>query len=394
MKALFAELEREKKKAKMNHLTKNPEALEREYLPKEILFRDKQKKEVGRILLNAAQGKNTCAWIGGNFGTGKTAVVRSVINEFNMIPKYDKTKVVYINCKEYGSEYEILRQICGKLSTKPLKLGMPLGVIVDDLKEKRKKFGSLVIILDELDKILKAGDDAILYRLLEFPKTTILVISNDARWKEYLSGATYSRVRGAGKDLWFPPYDLYELEEILKSRILEAGIPECSSKVIEVMAEAIHDAGDARNLLLLLSLVVSEAECVGSATLEVEHVIRAKKGVSKEITTRILKTLGVHQRIMVDRIAYGQGTGYSLSTEEVRRKYEVILKDMNEKKGEVEHVDTLTKSSIYRILSELEGQGMVYKEPSQYIAGVGRKPHVWKTFWTEEELREIWSAKK
>lgn len=58
-----------------------------------------------------------------------------------------------------------------------------------------------------------------------------------------------------------------------------------------------------------------------------------------------------------------------------------------------EKINSLSKPSIYRLLDELLGQGIIEKEKGFYAKGVGRKPYVYKSFFSTEELFQIFKEK-
>jgi Cdc6-like AAA superfamily ATPase len=211
------------------------------------------------------------------------------------------------------------------------------------------------------------------------------LIANSENWKEKCGGAVLSRLMGYGINVYFPRYDCYDLEKILEQKIKDALYPDTTTlEQIAEMALYIFQKFDARSLLNILSLAAHNAERFEREKITQEDIEYAKRSLDKENTADILRKLNNNERILLWLIAKSQEMGTCNSSEELISKYLKEAKDDDNNKP-------LSQASIYRVLSEFETQGIARKEPAQYVRKVGRKPHIWKTFWGVQELEKYWS---
>lgn len=373
----------------ISKILKNQEALGRDYVPEKILFRKNEINELATVMLKASAGVTECLYINGGFGTGKTAVVSKVFEEFKQIPEYVKLKTAYLNCREYKTKYLIFMAL-NKIFGEESKYGLPEPVIIEQFK-KNLLANRSVIILDEIDKLDYKIIDSLLYTLLEIKTISLILLSNSPQWMDNLSGATNSRFIGSGRKTWYRNYDLYELEAILKARAKEAlHTSAYDEALLSKIAEHVSDQLDARSLIRMLALVVDIAEKEYADKLEERHILEAGRMVDKELNIERLKSINYNQRILVYSIAKLMKDNQPTASEDIRKLYTSVIEDKNS--SENEKFIVLSKPSVYRLLKDLEDAALIYKEPSQYLKGVGRRPHLWKTFWSQKELEEAWEV--
>ena len=145
--------------------------------------------------------------------------------------------------------------------------GWPTDKIYDVFSQSLDSEKKLVIIiLDEVDQLLKKGGDDVLYNLtringdLENAKVSIIGISNDLKFIEFLDPRVKSSL--GEEEIIFPPYDAPQLMGILEDRskisfnefvITPGVIPLCA-------AFAAQEHGDARRALDLLRTAGEIAE--------------------------------------------------------------------------------------------------------------------------------------
>ena len=130
-------------------LIKNEDALDFEYLPKLIPFREKEQRVVAdciKPLFNDRNGRNLVLY--GPPGIGKTAAARHVLNELE--EQSDEIFTLYVNCWKQNSSYKILVDICDQLGYRLVqnKKTSDLYKVVASMINKK----SAVFIFDEIDK--------------------------------------------------------------------------------------------------------------------------------------------------------------------------------------------------------------------------------------------------
>ncbi len=375
---------------KEQRIFRNLEVLSPHYVPPELPHREKEIKEVTRliapILRNQKPGN---VFIYGKTGTGKTCVVRYVtkkLMEFAENPEKNTlntvVRVSYMNCKVKNSKYQVLLRLAedealnSGLKDAPLKdrpekelKGMDPNDLYERIFKVVKANGmNLIIVLDEIDMINKGKDlNDLMYQLIrmndELPsgRVSIIGMSNDARLKRRLDPRSLSTL--CEEERVFSPYNAIQIKAILKQRI-SAGFQDDvvdAATISKIAAYAAQD-GDARYALRLLRKAGDIAEASTADKVLPEHVENAKKAAEDDIMGELIKNLPEHQQIVMYSIAAlalqggmqkrlsGLSEG-DLFTGEVFEEYEKNCKNL------ARNPRTIRQFSQY--LSELEMSGFI-----------------------------------
>jgi orc1/cdc6 family replication initiation protein len=228
---------RKNNKSQKNTLIQNREKLKLSHIPDQLQFREEEIREVGnQLFVDALDGhEGQDAVITGEPGTGKTAVVKYVLNKLE--ESYDTSSMdhVYVNCKTNNSKQEVFKAILTSLGM-DFKRGVGLGENIEKLFKQYNapEDNSLVVILDEVDELYKARREYInevLY-ILSRPdehsdgfrftgSLNVVCVSNDNMLYDYLDfdvdDSSFSPER-----FEFLPYSTDQIREILMSRQEEA----------------------------------------------------------------------------------------------------------------------------------------------------------------------------
>jgi cell division control protein 6 len=193
---------------------KDREVLRHDYLPERLPHREQQIRQLGETLatvLKGARGSNI--FIYGKTGTGKTAVAKYVLGHLEVKAKEFSApvKFCYVNCRMAASEYRVFASLCQSLGTSIPFTGLSVGEVFDrfstGLEASRIIF---IVVLDEVDALLKARGDGVLYELtrvneaLSKSKVSLIGISNDLRLKELLDPRVLSSL--SEEEVVFRPY--------------------------------------------------------------------------------------------------------------------------------------------------------------------------------------------
>jgi len=259
--------------------------------------------ELAPILLNSPVSS---IFVYGTPGTGKTALTLEIANELLKEAKKNKInlKVIYINCSENRTEYSIFLELLSQLSnTEVPKLGWSTKKVTLEIKKIMGKNTNVLIVLDEVDYVLKESGDEVLYKLSRIntntnSKISSLVISNDLRVYDYLSPRTISSF-GRIKII-FSPYSSEELEQILVKRTKKAFITGSISKaVISKISEIESErGGDARKALELLDSCAKIAITQSKQKVTLDMVDEADKSLEEDHLVKTLVALTKHQKIL------------------------------------------------------------------------------------------------
>jgi len=285
------------------------EVLRHDYIPESLPHREEQIRHLGEIvapILKAERCSNI--FIYGKTGTGKTAVVKYVLNKLRLKAAEcgSPVKTCYVNCRLAGTEYRVFSGLCEVLNVNVPFTGLALGEVFDRFKkglETRKLM--LVAVLDEIDALVKDKGDILLYELtrinetLHGSKTTVIGISNDLRFKEFLDPRVLSSL--SEEETVFRPYDAGELQDILHERgrlafhdgvLLDGAVSLCAA-----LAAAEH--GDARRALDLLRVAGELTEREGAKSITEDYIRRAETRIEHDRVVEAMKNLPAHSKFVM-----------------------------------------------------------------------------------------------
>ena len=247
-------------------------------------------------------------FIYGKTGTGKTAVTKYVLNKLTSKALKLKTsvEVCYVNCRLAGTEYRVLSCLCDALDVKVPFTGIAVGEVFDRFKkglDKQRKI--FIVVLDEIDALIKTRGDILLYELtrinetLRHGRTAIIGISNDLRFKEFLDPRVLSSL--SEEEIVFRPYDAAELQDILwrraKIAFSDGALTDSAVALCAALAAAEH--GDARRALDLLRVAGELSERQGTDCVTEKHVREAEKRVEHDRIVEVLENLPVHSKLVL-----------------------------------------------------------------------------------------------
>jgi len=329
-----------------------------DYVPETLPHRENQIRKLVEILSPLVRSERPSnIFIYGLTGTGKTAVTKFVLK--NLHKRFPSNfTYVYVNTRQSDTPYRILADILESLNSKVPFTGLSTAELFRRLLKKLNDIDSIVVIvLDEIDAMVKKHGDDILYRFTrannELGKSLISLIgiTNDVRFVETLDPRVKSSL--SEEELVFPPYNAEELEDILKQRAKFAIYEEAiNDDVIRLCAAlAARDHGDARRALDLLRVAGEIAEREGKDKITVTEVEKARVEIERDRVYEVLSTLPFHSKLVLTAILKGLKSKSTLTTGEV---YEIYLKLAN-KIG----VENVTQRRVSDILNELDMVGII-----------------------------------
>lgn len=288
---------------------KDREVLRHDYVPEKLPHREEQIRYFGEIVAPILRGSRCSnAFIYGKTGTGKTAVVKFVLNKLvDRARSFGAAvKICYVNCRLAGTEYRVFSNLCEALGFKIPFTGLAVGEVFDRFKTSLNQNKLLfIIVLDEIDALIRARGDVLLYELtrinadLHYSQVSMVGISNDLRFKEFLDPRVLSSL--SEEEIVFRPYDAAELRDILSDRarlafrdgmLLEGTVDLCAA-----LAAAEH--GDARRALDLLRVAGEIAERNGSSIVAQDHIRQAERRIEHDRTIEALKNLPIHSKLVL-----------------------------------------------------------------------------------------------
>ena len=393
----------------------NKEVLRPSYTPHELPHRTEQINRMATILVSALRGDTPSnILIYGKTGTGKTASAKFVSGELERTSrKYEvPCDVEYINCEVTDTQYRVLAQLANKFIEENEQFidrrleelrdlharaeeneSALLDTEFDSLAHLDDRMAELeadreemepvpmtgwptdrvysvffdavdytervvVIMLDEIDKLVEKSGDDTLYNLsrmnsdLENSRVSIMGISNDLKFTDFLDPRVKSSL--GEEEIVFPPYDANQLRDILQHRAdvaFESGA--LTDDVIPLCAAfAAQEHGDARRALDLLRTAGELAERDGASTVEESHVRKAQDKIELDRVVEVVRTLPTQSKIVLFATILLEKNGvHSINTGEVYNIYKRLCEELE--------TDTLTQRRVTDLISELDMLGIV-----------------------------------
>lgn len=342
------------------------------FIPDNFPHREIQIEKIVSILgsiMRQARPSNIIIY--GKTGSGKTSTTRYVSKMLGEAAG-SEVKVIYVNCQIFDSPYSILVEIANSLSTTNEEnipeLGLPLDRVYNELMKRInsiRKF--IVVVLDEIDKLVeKNGGDA-LYSILKTTddtyggRTSLIGITNDTGFQESLDARVKSRLNQ--ESILFTPYDASELKDILKYRVKgvvrDDAIDDSAINLCAAIGAQEH--GDARKAIDLLRISIEVAIRGKRTKVTDTEVYSARDKFEMDVLREAVTTLPMQSKLVLLSAVVTQEIDSSLMvTGELFENYKSICTELG--------FQALTSRRISDITSELEDFGLI----SSSIRSMGR----------------------
>jgi archaeal cell division control protein 6 len=273
-------------------LFKNRVALDYDYVPKVIPYREQQQRYIASCISPLFQnhnGKNIV--IHGRSGIGKTLACKHIFQEIE--EETDEVIPLYVNCWQKNTSYKVLLEMCEALGYRLTfnKKTDELFRIIKGILNKK----SAVFCFDEADKL---EDFDFLYNILEeIYRKTVILITNYPGWVVALDGRIKSRL--TPDTLEFKPYNRQETYGVLKERHQHAFHADTwEQDALMLVAEKSYELEDVRSGLFIMKEAALIAESYAGKKVTQQHVRDALKKID-EFTIKNSGDLDDEQRTIL-----------------------------------------------------------------------------------------------
>ena len=348
-------------------LFKNKENLRHNFRPHHLPHRQEEIDKISYNLWEALQGhipSNMTLY--GVTGAGKTAVTSYVCHHLKAkgASMGRKVEAIMVNCRQIDTQYRVLSNIGNSLLEEYEReeipfTGWPTDRVFNELVRRMDQRGGVfVIVLDEIDHLVRKAGDDLLYNLtsmnssLQRARACVIGISNDLKFTDFLDPRVRSRL--GQLDVLFKPYDAEQLQDILRQRAktaLNEGV--LRTGVIELCAAlAAQEHGDARCALDLLRISAEKAEQAGDEIVDQNHVRIAQSQIESDQMTPVIATLPSQQKLVLAAVIINEKNGLrNVQTGQVYDIYQQACQHIRQ--------SPLTQRRISGLISNLDMLGLV-----------------------------------
>jgi len=351
------------------------DVLRSSYIPDVLPHREEQIDQLASILVTALEGQRPSnILLFGKTGTGKTATIKYVGKELERANAEEgNIHFIYMNCEVVDTQYGVLQNL-GNLFINDFEERIPFTgwstervyhILRDKIDETDRV---IIIVLDEIDKLVSKSGDDVLYHLcrinddLKNARVSVIGISNDLKFTEFLD----PRVRSSLSEerMVFPPYNAEQLRDILSQRasltfdenVLEPSvIPLCA-------ALAAQEHGDARRALDLLRVAAELADRHHLSVVTESEVVKAKNKIELDCVTEAVRTLPLQSKLVLMGVVLNEEKGNAkLTTGDLYETYKELCQCTS--------VAILTQRRVTDLISELDMLGLIHARVKSFGRG-------------------------
>ena len=365
MENIFTKLEKEREKS----VFKTKKYLDHRFIPDTLPHRDEKIRSVAQYWVEALDNNvPPDITIYGKTGTGKTAVTKYAKNQLEEIAEKNNLniEIKYIRCTDYNTEYQILAKLCQELGKPVPYRGWTKAEVVNTFRNifNTNVIGQnliLIVILDEIDVILKNDGDNILYTLTRTDNVSITSISNYVDFKLFIKPKVKSSLRD--REIVFPPYNAEQIIDILKERSTLSFNDNVISEGILILCSALaaKEEGDARYALDLLKTSGEIADEKQSDIIQESFVKEAKDRIEHNKIIDVVMTLPLQQQKVLESINYLTKKNEEITSGSLYEVYQDLAKN-----------DKVSYRRLFDFINELEMLGLISANTISRGRGKGR----------------------
>lgn len=361
----------------------DPDVMDFDYIPAELVGRESIQNELAAKFSNLAhpEGAGRIV-ITGPVGSGKTVLARTFCRDIQRhLAQKRNIRSVHVNCRNASTSMRVVQRILHELAPGHPDRGLSMGELLMSLRRiLRQETSHLLVVLDEVDHMLRRSGDDLLYQLLRIDEdqngkgTLSLILISQEQVLDVLETAVISRM-GSTNHLRIKPYTADGLEAIATQRA-EAGLVPGSwtPEIIRLIAEKAAPSGDARKVIELLNAAVERCEFRqddhSERCLSVEdvHVPLENIAVATGSNLEHIDDLNPNAMLVLLSLCRRLSKQESMTTGEVEQLYAVVCEEYEQKMR--------SHTTIWKYLKDFEERQIIASRVATISDGRGRTTHL------------------
>lgn len=343
--------------------------LDFDYVPADLPGREASLKwltGVYRPMTMGAQREHAFLW--GPVGVGKTAVAERFARDFKAaLAKQSRAmEYVRINCRKHKTSGLAMLGILNHFDKSYPERGFSVGEMLRDLRRHlERKQAHLMVILDEVDALLRSDGSNLVYDLTRFNDETgpswtgvSLILVSQENVLGGLDPAALSTFKTSNVH-HIEPYAASQLEAIVQQRVQLAFQPGAvGEEVVALVADiATENGGNARLAIEILQKAGQNADDQQRQEVNPDDVRTGKGDSFSYITTSKLTQLPRHPLLVLLALARRlRKDGAYATTGAVEKAYAVVCEEFNE--------EPRAHTQFWKYLNQLKDGGFILSRMS------------------------------
>ncbi|MBO4503090.1 MAG: AAA family ATPase [Candidatus Methanomethylophilus sp.] len=335
-----------------------------DYVPEKLISREKQMRELERLFSPLALDGNACsAYLWGSVGAGKTASAKRFCKDMAeyFFQNNKRLSDIYINCRVRNTEYAVALELARFYDPGFPDRGFSIDEILAMVQRRIDADQSpLVVILDEVDVLLKGGSRNLVYQLtrvseaLKGKASLSLILISQYSLASMLDEASMSTFRRANM-ISFARYSEAELKEIVRYRAEIALEPEVLSEdAVDLIAKLSEEFGDARFALEILERAAHAAEMEGLSEISLDCIRSGSSSIYSDVSETKLNQLDMNHSLALLAACRAIKSAPSVSMTHCEKTYHIACEEYN--------VPAKKHTQFYTYMQDLERLNLIRTE--------------------------------
>lgn len=361
----------------------HPEMLDFDYVPDELVKREAIQTELASKFTTVGSPDGAArAVITGPVGSGKTVLAKTFCRDLQRhLAGKREIKIAHVNCRNASTSMRVAQRILHQFDPGHPDRGLSLGELLLSLRKMLRRTSThLIVVLDEVDHMLRRSGDELLYQLLRIDEdqdgtgTLSLILISQEQVLDVLETAVLSKF-GQSNHLRIPAYSVDELQAIARQRAEIALVPGTwDDGILRLLAERAGTSGDARRVIEYLSSAAERAEfrqdghTEQTITVDDLHAVNDALATNTTHHLEVVDDLPAQGMLVLLAMCRRLRNEQSMTMGDVERLYAVVCEEYEQKPK--------SHTTLWKYVKQIEREEIIATRVAPVPGGRGRTTHL------------------